>query len=73
MSLHRVNLSIQESYSPSWQLWEGVREMVGNWYDGLLETRESFRKTIYNAPKLEIKVSTALCMYTMRDQTALCR
>ncbi|XP_062518650.1 uncharacterized protein LOC134193825 isoform X1 [Corticium candelabrum] len=56
MSLHRVNLSIERSYSPTWQLWEGVREMVQNWYDGLLETRESLRKTIY-VPKLEIEKS----------------
>jgi len=33
----RISLSLTATYAPSWGLWEGIREMVQNWHDGLLE------------------------------------
>jgi hypothetical protein len=41
----KVYLSIEETYSSSWKLWEGVREMVQNWYDGLLASRDSLKRS----------------------------
>ena len=36
-----LSLSLTENYAPSWRTWEGVREFVQNWYDGLLSSLES--------------------------------
>ena len=30
-----IQLSITKNYAQSWKTWEGVREMVQNWHDGL--------------------------------------
>ena len=49
-----ICLSICEDYSGSWKLWEGVRELVQNWYDGAIEMRESIRQTLYPL-KIEVK------------------
>lgn len=35
-----IALSLTEDYAPSWGMWEGVRELVQNWHDGLLEHAE---------------------------------
>jgi len=32
----RISLSLTASYAPSWKIWEGLRELVQNWHDGLL-------------------------------------
>lgn len=32
----RISLSLTASYAPSWGLWEGIRELIQNWHDGLL-------------------------------------
>ena len=29
--------SPQATYAPAWGLWEGVRELLQNWHDGLLD------------------------------------
>jgi hypothetical protein len=51
----KVYLSIEETYSSSWKLWEGVREMVQNWYDGLLASRDSLKRS-NDLLKLDIRV-----------------
>ena len=33
-------LQITPGYVPKWQAWEGVREFVQNWHDGVLSTFE---------------------------------
>ena len=33
-------LQITPGYVPKWQAWEGVREFVQNWHDGILSTFE---------------------------------
>ena len=33
-----IFLMISANYVPAWSLWEGVRELVQNWYDGILES-----------------------------------
>ena len=35
-----VHLTITEGYAPSWKTWEGVREFIQNWYDGVLDSYE---------------------------------
>jgi len=35
-----IHLSLTGNYAPSWKTWEGVREHVQNWHDGLLQTIE---------------------------------
>ena len=32
-----IPLSLTEDYAPSWGVWEGVRELIQNWHDGVLE------------------------------------
>ena len=31
-----ISLSLTASYAPAWGLWEGIRETMQNWHDGLL-------------------------------------
>ena len=32
---NEIQLSITKNYAGHWETWEGVREMVQNWHDGL--------------------------------------
>jgi hypothetical protein len=32
------NLGVSEEYVPDWKVWEGVRELMQNWRDGLIES-----------------------------------
>ena len=32
---NEIELSITTNYASHWKTWEGVREMVQNWHDGL--------------------------------------
>jgi hypothetical protein len=34
----RISLSLTENYAPSWGAWEGVREFVQNWHDGVINS-----------------------------------
>lgn len=36
-----IHLTITESYAKSWGTWEGVREFIQNWYDGVLDSYET--------------------------------
>ena len=35
-----IYLTITDDYAASWKTWEGVREFVQNWYDGVLDNYE---------------------------------
>ena len=37
---HEIYLTITKGYAPTWETWEGVREFVQNWYDGVLDSYE---------------------------------
>ena len=53
----RVSLSLTAGYARHWGNWEGIRELVQNWYDGILgaapagdqELRFFKQKSIYQA------------------------
>jgi hypothetical protein len=42
----RISLSLTENYAPSWGTWEGVREFIQNWHDGLLLHPSTARSAI---------------------------
>ena len=39
-----IQLSITRNYAQHWDTWEGVREMVQNWHDGLFNGSENITK-----------------------------
>ena len=39
-----IQLSITKNYARSWETWEGVREMVQNWHDGLFTASHRITK-----------------------------
>jgi hypothetical protein len=56
------NLGVSEEYVPDWKVWEGVRELMQNWRDGLIENLNiSINDTTFikseNNNELEYKVS----------------
>lgn len=38
---NRIALTLTETYAESWKTWEGVREFVQNWFDGIYDNLES--------------------------------
>lgn len=38
----RQSLNMLETYCPKWTFWDGIRELVQNWRDGLLKNGGSF-------------------------------
>lgn len=55
-----IYLTITQAYAPSWGTWEGVREFVQNWYDGVLDSYEGIsppRGTERRLLKIESSVS----------------
>lgn len=36
-----IHLTITDTYAKTWGTWEGVREFVQNWYDGVLSSYET--------------------------------
>ena len=40
-----ISLSLTSQYAPSWKTWEGVRELVQNWHDGVLASLEKMKIT----------------------------
>ena len=60
---NEIQLSITKNYAGHWETWEGVREMVQNWHDGLYSSGPNiskeelkFKKVVYPAsPHCPIK------------------
>ncbi len=42
-----IHLTITRDYAPTWKTWEGVREFVQNWYDGVLDSYEEVSPPLY--------------------------
>lgn len=38
-----VSLSLTSQYAPSWKTWEGIRELVQNWHDGVFSSLEKMQ------------------------------
>lgn len=43
-SPQKIHLSLTKDYAKSWKVWEGLREILQNWYDGLLTTIDQIAK-----------------------------
>ena len=41
---NEIQLSIIKNYAGYWEMWEGVREMVQNWHDGLYSSAPNISK-----------------------------
>ena len=39
-----IQLTITKNYARHWDTWEGVREMVQNWHDGLYSCESNITK-----------------------------
>ena len=44
-SVRSISLSLTAQYAPSWKTWEGVRELVQNWHDGVFASLEKMKIT----------------------------
>lgn len=42
-SVKSISLSLTSRYAPSWKTWEGVRELVQNWHDGVFSSLEKLQ------------------------------
>ena len=38
-----LSLNLTAHYSPSWKTWEGIRELVQNWHDGVFSSLEKLQ------------------------------
>ncbi|KAL9965928.1 hypothetical protein ACROYT_G029795 [Oculina patagonica] len=38
-----ISLSLTSQYAPSWKTWEGIRELVQNWHDGVFSSLEKLQ------------------------------
>jgi len=38
-----ISLSLTANYAPSWKTWEGIRELVQNWHDGVFSSLEKLQ------------------------------
>ena len=38
-----ISLSLTAQYAPSWKTWEGIRELVQNWHDGVFSSLEKLQ------------------------------
>ncbi|XP_065917965.1 uncharacterized protein [Dysidea avara] len=59
-----IQLSITRNYAQHWDTWEGVREMVQNWHDGLFSGSE-------NITKEELKFNKKPVPAPMEEEMAL--
>ena len=57
-SVKSISLSLTSQYAPSWKTWEGVRELVQNWHDGVFASLE---KNMKIAPAARSKVAFLSC------------
>jgi len=58
-----IQLSITRNYAQHWETWEGVREMVQNWHDGLFSGSENITKEELKFVKVLIVLT---CMAVIR-------
>ena len=56
-SVKFISLSLTAQYAPSWKTWEGVRELVQNWHDGVFASLEKMEI----APSAKSKVAFLSC------------
>ena len=42
-SVKSISLSLTSQYAPSWKTWEGIRELVQNWHDGVFSSLEKLQ------------------------------
>ena len=56
-SVKSISLSLTAQYAPSWKTWEGVRELVQNWHDGVFASLEKIKI----APSARSKVAFLSC------------
>lgn len=42
-SVKSISLSLTAQYAPSWKTWEGVRELLQNWHDGVFSSLEKIK------------------------------
>lgn len=62
-----IHLTITESYARSWDTWEGVREFIQNWYDGVLDSFE----TVSPAPtssRRTLKIEPVSCYEILKER-----
>jgi len=53
-----IQLSITKNYARSWGTWEGVREMVQNWHDGLFSSSSRITKDELRFEKVCMNIIT---------------
>lgn len=56
-----IHLTITDAYAKSWGTWEGVREFIQNWYDGVLDSYEMISPIPNNRKKLLIERVSTTC------------
>ena len=55
-----IQLSITTNYAGHWKTWEGVREMVQNWHDGLFSGSPNIIKEELNFKKVICELCNVL-------------
>ena len=60
----KIYLTITQDYAPTWETWEGVREFVQNWYDGVLDSYEEVSPPLYGTRRCLKIVSVSYIHYT---------
>jgi len=59
-----IQLSITKNYAGHWKTWEGVREMVQNWHDGLFSCSTSIVKEELKFNKVLSNLRACLSLFT---------
>lgn len=62
-----LSLNLTARYSPSWKIWEGIRELVQNWHDGIFSSLEKLQDSVGSGTFLRSRVSFLSC----RDEESL--
>ena len=62
---HYIFLNLTESYAHTWKSWDGVREFVQNWYDGLLGNLVEISPPSYGRKRLNITPVSITCAVTL--------
>lgn len=56
-----ISLSLTAHYAPSWKTWEGIRELVQNWHDGVFSSLEKLQLHSGTYTFLGFKVAFLSC------------